>query len=177
MTVVHSYKGKFLHTNVDAVMDAAIGRLLRRVGRITADEMKSYTKPHDFDGTLTESITWRTGTDRGTINSEENLISAPDEMYAVDVGSALSYAFYREFGAGPHQSSENGAEFIAKLKRWMRDKMGKDPDGKDYALFQYLVKKIQAGQDAVPFATPSIPAMIKEARAESRNASFKKAMR
>lgn len=173
-----TYKGKFATANVEGIIDAATDQLLHRVGRIGADKMKAYTRPHDWKGRLTDSITWRTSKDRGTVGGAakaEDVISAPPQ-YSVDMGSACEYAWWREHGSGAHVSSYKHEEFIANMREWFNDKVAPlSPDTE--ALFWDIVNSVRQGVDAVPFCAPALGSIISAARSASRLAGFERNLR
>jgi hypothetical protein len=136
--------------------------LLNRAGTDMAALMRQETKPHNFRGTLTDSIAWRTAKTSSKIKNTEHLIDAPP-LGSVDIGSAAPHAKWREFGAGPHQFPNGSAEFIKSMKEWFREKVGGNPDGSkaDKIFFWKIVNSIRYGDKAVqgiqnqePFIAP-----------------------
>jgi hypothetical protein len=174
----HSYKGKFLDSKVDMIVDTSVERMLQRFGSKGEEVMKAKTREHDWLGRLTDSITWRTQKATGSMGSNAestDLVSAPDRRDAVNIGTANPYAWYREHGAGPHQEIENG-NFIPNLKKWFQAKIGQNPDdgAKGQFFFWNIVRKIQQGQDAVPFQAPSIVQLVRLFDKEIRWAGFER---
>ena len=132
--------------------DADIEKLLERIGEETMVEMKTYTKPFDDEGTLTDSITWRTHANYHHISENEHLIEKPDNKYAVDIGSKAPHAFFRENGTGPHMHPEGSQEFMDAVKGWaFRKGMSEEEASKVI----WAIRK--RGTAKHPFAYPMIP--------------------
>jgi len=177
MKAVHSYKGKFLGMKVDQLIENDVRRLLAKVGEFGAERMKTRTEPHDWKGRLSDSITWVTKYESGGMGGaaeKEDMLSPPNDSHDVDIGTGCPYGVFRERGAGPHKNKLGSEEFIANMKEWCLDKLGLDADGapeEQYAFWR-IIGKIRQGQDAVPFAFPSIGEIYKFAEAEAKVFNF-----
>lgn len=136
--------------------------LLNRAGTDMAALMRKETKPYDYEGTLTDSVAWRTAKASSKIKNPDHLIDAPP-IGAVDIGSAAPHARYREYGAGPHMNPNGSAEFIQRMKGWVAEKVGINPDGSraEKSIFWAIVNSIRYGdkaergaQNLQPFVAP-----------------------
>ena len=181
MSVKTTYKGKFASLNVGSVIEQQKDMYLRRVGDAGVKAMRAKTSPHDWSGELTDSIAWRTDKEASNVSKAENLIDAPNNIDSVDIGSKCKYAFFREFGAGIHGTTDGSAEFIDRMKQWFVDKIGGDPEGEDSAGFWAIVNSIRYGdkaqshtQNKSPFVVPSIPEIITAAKHYSRIVTLSK---
>jgi len=133
-------------------IEGDVNRYLATVGREAAEEMKEYTRPFDDEGTLTDSITWRTQSGSGRIGNPEHMIDMPENKYAVDIGSKAPHAFFRENGTGPHMHKEGSQEFVDAMLGWG---FRKGMDENDIWKVIWAVRK--RGTAKHPFAYPMIP--------------------
>lgn len=188
MKIELTYKGKFgknkgfANTNIAKNIEANTRRMLRNVGEKTAEEMKRHTRPYDWKGRLTDSITWRTRYEDGQMGGKaesEDLISAPRTPDTVDIGTANYMAMYREFGAGVHVTGDRKEFFKKNLREWFDDKIG-GTDQEFYAIMNSIRfgQKAQDGEQGQrPFATPTRPYLEKIAARETRFAGFERNMK
>ncbi len=150
--------GEFSGMNLNNI-SIEVEAMLERIGAEVTEGMRSYTRPHDDTGDLTDSITWRTGATYAPIKNNEDLIEKPDAPNAVDIGSRARHAWFREHGTGPHIHPEGSEEFVAEMKEWASRK-GIQWNGTEaeQAQFWAIVNHIrQYGTEAFPFAEPMIP--------------------
>lgn len=172
-----TYKGKFLEWKPED-LDASIYRMLARIGERSVEAMRRYTRPHDWKGRLTNSIMWATQMGQSEISKQEDALPVPTQPYQVDMGSGVYYAYFRENGAGPHLSWEGHEEFIDNMKKWYKEKLGRNPDdnGEDEWIFINILRSIRQGQDAVPFCRPALPAILMIIEDELRRFRFKESL-
>ena len=175
MSIKTTYKGKFAKLDVNRVVTLDRERYMKRVGDVGVEEMKSHTAVHDWSGELSGSIAWRTQSESSPVTKAENLVDRPETPDEIAIGSKCKYAFFREYGAGVHGSTDGSAEFIDRMKQWFKDKIGGDPDGEDSAGFWAIVNTIRYGsaaqggtQNMSPFVAPSTPAIIRAAQHYSK---------
>jgi len=123
--------------------------LLNRAGTDMTALMRKETKPYDYEGTLTDSVAWRTAKTSSKIKNQDHLIDAPPPN-AVDIGSAAPHARWRELGAGMHKTHSGSAEFIQRMKAWVAEKIGINPDGSksEKVIFWSIVNAIRYGDKA-----------------------------
>lgn len=164
----------FQAKDMDAQVSIMVEGILLRAGAEIVALMRDETTPYDHDGTLTKSLAWRTAKRSSRIENSSHLISAPDRVDAVDIGSGAPHAWYREYGAGVHRNADGSALFLAEMKRWVRDKIGINPDGSnaERSIFWAIVNSIRNGpaamshvQNKQPFLAPvepQIPALSVE---------------
>jgi hypothetical protein len=182
MQAITTYKGKFASMNITQTIENNTRRMLRNVGEDVSRKMKDKAEKNDYTGSLSDSITWRTAYEEGTMGSNasaSDMIDRPLMKNAVSMGSANSHAYFREFGAGPHMSKDGSEEFIADMKEWVRQKipdMG-DPDKEGGYRFWALIKSLREGQEGEPFVRPTLPDLHKIAARESRFAAFGRNMK
>lgn len=150
-----SVKGKFFSMNLDAHRKQISQSTLSNIGNRIVTKMKEYTNPYDWMGELTNSISWVDSNGWGN-NSSDYPLEPPSSAEHIYVGSAVPYAYFREFGAGPHLSPDGSEEFKQNMILWYQDKIGGDPenDSKDSFHLFCIMEKIRVKQDAVPFAKP-----------------------
>ena len=142
-------------------LDLDIEAVLERIGEDAMREMRSFATPHNYQGTLEKSITWRTQATFHKIENTAHLIDKPDNKYAVDVGSKAPHAWFRENGTGPHVHPEGSAEFLAAMKEWAASK-GINWDGppEESSRFWAIITNIRNhGTEKRPFAEPMRPRM------------------
>jgi len=137
-----------------AEMQAPFEGILRKIGAAGVEIMRQKTRPHDDTGDLTNSMMWIT--DKGKSDGGVEL-DPPGNVNEVDMGSALDYAYFREWGSGPHTTSNRSDEFIASLKDWCRSRLGFEPDTpENYGRFKAILRHIREnGTAAEPFAVNS----------------------
>ena len=111
--------GRFLKLTPDMI-NAHVETALREIGRRGVRIMREKTSPHDFRGDLTASIMWATQKDRGAMGdisgesgADIDELVGPPIRDAVDIGSGLEYAIYRELGSGTHITDYKTDLFIA----------------------------------------------------------------
>jgi len=144
-------KGAFTNMNLMEI-EKDTERYLEAIGGDAMNEMKHYTEPFDDEGTLTESITWRTLATYNPIPKSEHLIDKPENKYAVDIGSKAPHAFFRENGTRPHTTDEGSDEFVASMLGWG---FRKDMDEDEIWKVIWAIRK--RGTAKHPFAYPMIP--------------------
>lgn len=155
------FTGAMSKANFAQETTIAMEGILQRVGNEVAKVMQSETKEHDYKGTLTKSITWRTLHNYGRIPNTAFLIDAPDVANAVDVGTHAPYAWYREYGAGEHRKKEGAAQFAASISAWLMTKLKLSPADEGYWKIVNSIRKgpkAMAGvQNKMPFLAPTMP--------------------
>jgi len=158
-------KGPIGKADFPKEMSIYIEGALQQTGKEARVLMRDETAPYDFTKTLTESVTWRTAKNYGKIKNNEHLIDAPP-MNTLYVGSAAPHAWWREYGASRHMTSDRSAEFMENIRAWFIAKIGPDPRAastpksfKRY--FWSIVYNIRHGADAAsgrqgrqPFTPP-----------------------
>ena len=132
--------------------------ILNAIGKYGVDVMRQKTSQHDFSGDLTNSIMWRTAIDKSEMGvADASEIDVPEIPNAVDIGSALEYAYYREHGAGKHVTDYKSDEFVSSLADWMQERFGISPDSSEgYPIFKKLLQNVRDHLDAEPFAINSV---------------------
>jgi hypothetical protein len=142
-------KGPLFEANWDKEIPVYVEGVLLRTGESVVSMMKKNTEPYDFRGTLTKSLMWKTSK-RSSVPGTSFEIDAPKSNMEVNVGSAAPHAWYREYGAGPHRTKKDAALFIANMKAWFKQKVGKDPNDKDEGQdhFWAIVNTIRKGPKA-----------------------------
>lgn len=160
------FTGALAKANFEREQSIVMLGMLQRAGKEISALMRKETEPYDFEKTLSQSITWRTSKNSGNIPNPEHMIDAPSANNAVDVGSHAPHAWYREYGAGEHTSSEGANEFLANMKRWAEEKLDLHPDRSkaDMGILWAIIKSIRKGPDAIrheqgkqPFVAPVEP--------------------
>lgn len=150
--------------------DGVIQSILQKVGDYGVQVMREKTQPFDDTGNMTNSIMWRTASAQSVngASAEASDIDPPEEPNAVLIGSASDYAYWREYGAGPHVTNYRSAEFIASLKDWCRSKLGFEPnDPSNIGRFRNLLKSVRRHLDSHSYAAASFEEIVKYAKKES----------
>lgn len=125
--------GDFLKLN-DRDLYRPIDSALTAIGVVCVDKMKGYIEPHNYRKDLSDSIMWKTSSDKSS--AEGNEIDAPP-AHCVDIGSANDHALYVERGTGPHLENTDSGEFVAEIIAWARTK------GFDEHIAWAIIKKIR----------------------------------
>lgn len=157
-------KGPLFEANWDKEIPVFIEGALTRAGESTVGMMKKETEPYDFRGTLTKSLMWKTSRRSSKANTSME-IDKPSSNMEVNVGSAAPHAWYREYGAGPHISSQGSDLFLANMREWFQQKTGMNPNdgGEGQSYFWAIIKTIRSGERAqakeqgkMPFLAPIV---------------------
>jgi hypothetical protein len=147
--------GMIFKMDVKAKSQEMTDKTLQRIGNAMVLKMAEFTSPHDWNGDLTDSLSW-TMSNGMTSNSKYQLVVPPIEN-SIDIGSALPYAWFREYGAGKHVNAEGSEEFQARLLDWYDEKVAPSVGPDDYeSVFRVILFNIRDHQDAVPFAEPAL---------------------
>jgi hypothetical protein len=142
---------------MDKAFARASGAALEAMGKHLAEKMKEPLEgKHEDTGRLRDSITWATkdATGRDLVGpsaEESDVISQPESVGVLHIGTAVPYAPPVEYGSGPHVANgEQSQEFTDRLTDWARRHGFAEND--IYYLIQYIRKN---GTEQIEFINPT----------------------